>query len=146
MAKRILYRMFSDDGELLYVGATVNPALRMRAHAQVRDWWEEVGTITLERGFSTLEALAAAELKAIKTEGPKYNLQHAQPATWSRKPRRSDGCTLFQRSSDKLWIGGVTVNGQQKRVSSRDREECLRKLEKLREKFDGTPESTVTAG
>lgn len=132
----VLYRIYNKEGALLYVGATTNPSLRFNYHAQNRLWWGEASEIKLQH-CGSVDELAEAELTAIQTEKPKFNLLHSKPATWSRKPRqrRAGGGTVFQRSADDMWVGGITINGVQKRVYSRSREECEQKLEALKIEF-----------
>jgi predicted GIY-YIG superfamily endonuclease len=69
----VLYRMFNRDGVLLYVGITNNPKGRFRTHGELKSWWSEVATITLQHLPSRLH-LEAAESDAIKNEGPLYNI------------------------------------------------------------------------
>lgn len=132
MMVEVLYRIFGADGSLLYVGATMNPASRLQTHAKLQPWWEEASTIKLEH-FASYEALIEAESEAIRTENPKYNQIHSKIPTWTRKPRgpQSEG-TFFQRSSDGLWVGRIIVNGRQKQVTSKKREDAQRKLADLR--------------
>ena len=134
----ILYRIFDSQRNLLYVGATTNPSFRFSCHAHTRPWWNEASEIKLQH-FGSPEELTEAELAAIRNENPRFNLMHSRkPATWSRKPRQKRGSgTIFQRSSDGLWVGGITVNKQQRRVSARTREECERKLENLKRSVGG---------
>lgn len=68
-----LYRFFNSRGQLLYVGITVNPAARFRDHRQQQRWWDEVRGIGLTQ-YATREELAAAEIRAIQTEHPAYNV------------------------------------------------------------------------
>lgn len=70
----VLYRMFDDESNLLYVGISLDVIKRVKAH-QKKYWWNEVVNIRLER-FNSKEELMAAEILAIKNEGPKYNIQH----------------------------------------------------------------------
>lgn len=70
--KGVVYRAFAADGELLYIGATVNPGARLHAHGRDRDWWTEVASITLEHHASR-DAAFAAERRAILGERPRYN-------------------------------------------------------------------------
>ena len=128
----VLYRIFDKDGNLLYVGATTNPALRFDAHAKAQPWWPEAATITLQHCFDWDE-LYTEEIEAIRTESPKYNELHADTAARKlRKTRRKVGSgALFQRSSDGLWVGRVVVKGKTKTVTSKDRDVAERKLAEL---------------
>lgn len=72
---RVLYRCYATDGTCLYVGATTQPGVRFRKHAESKDWWCEVSTINLVH-YRTGDALAAAEKAAIAAECPVYNVAH----------------------------------------------------------------------
>jgi len=72
-----LYRLFDDDGQLLYVGISSNWRERFHAHEKNQSWWDLVTNITLER-FESREAVAEAERVAIKLERPSKNKQHSQ--------------------------------------------------------------------
>lgn len=76
-ATHALYRFFDAEGELLYVGITMNPAARWPKHRGGKPWWAEVTDITLETFQARAEALAA-ERQAIKTEHPRYNIMLAE--------------------------------------------------------------------
>jgi predicted GIY-YIG superfamily endonuclease len=69
-----LYRYYSEDGELLYVGISINPILRLQQHQQA-SWCEQVSHIDIERFESRAEALQA-EAEAIRNESPAYNIAH----------------------------------------------------------------------
>lgn len=71
----VLYRFYSQAGELLYVGITSNPPSRFVQHRTQKDWWTEVSRIDLQ-SFSTRGDLTSAEREAIKLEHPKYNVIH----------------------------------------------------------------------
>lgn len=128
----VLYRVFNSVGALLYVGATTNPGRRFQVHSKLQPWWDEATTITLEH-HPTWDALTEAETSAIRSENPLHNQIHSKPAPWSRKPRNTAGGTLFQRSSDGIWIGRAHVNGKRRQVSSKSREEAERKLAELQQ-------------
>lgn len=68
-----LYRMLDSFDRLLYVGRTINPAIRLNDHRSNKDWWNDVATITLER-FDSLQELIDAELMAIRAEHPIHNI------------------------------------------------------------------------
>lgn len=68
-----LYRLFADDGTLLYVGIAGNPGRRFEQHAGTKPWWALVGRTTLEH-FPTRPQAAEAELRAIRQEYPKHNI------------------------------------------------------------------------
>lgn len=43
----VLYRIYGDDSELLYVGTSLHPNQRLVYHRRKKDWWEEVRRIEL---------------------------------------------------------------------------------------------------
>lgn len=67
-----VYRCFSADGRLLYVGAARSLAYRLRQHELGTPWWPLVARVDDER-FSNIDAALDAETKAIETESPVYN-------------------------------------------------------------------------
>lgn len=72
-AGHFLYRFWNADGQLLYVGETNDPMRRWREHSQTKPWFSEVVTFTRE-SFPDREAARKAELAAIRTERPQYNI------------------------------------------------------------------------
>lgn len=74
-----VYRCFSEDGTLLYVGLTDNVNRRMYQHAHRAPWWKQVSeiqsTVYADRG-SALKA----EARAILDERPTYN--RTEPPSW----------------------------------------------------------------
>jgi predicted GIY-YIG superfamily endonuclease len=86
--KHAVYRCYSDQGQLLYVGTTGQLGKRFASHAQ-KFWFVQVRGITLEWYPTELEALNA-ERRAIHVEHPKFNVQHRNQDAKPRngKPRR----------------------------------------------------------
>jgi hypothetical protein len=78
-----LYRLYADDGALLYVGVTYSLAVRFAQHAGTQPWWHEVAhheaVIYPSRG-----SVARAEALAIRDENPRYN--KAQPRVEDESP------------------------------------------------------------
>jgi predicted GIY-YIG superfamily endonuclease len=70
-----LYRFFNADGALLYVGITHRLNERLSAHKKQKAW-DEVAQITLQH-YPTRELAADAEVKAIQTENPHWNVTHS---------------------------------------------------------------------
>lgn len=70
-----LYRLFNENGELLYVGISWMPEDRFKAHAKERRWWQEVARRELT-WFEEREEAKAAEKTAIRVEKPRYNTCH----------------------------------------------------------------------
>lgn len=83
--RHVLYRFFDADDQLLYVGMTMDPGTRWKAHGRNKSWWAEVKKITLEH-FDSYEAVADAEIAAIDAENPLYNVVRTEykPKTLKR--------------------------------------------------------------
>ena len=75
-----LYRLFSAEGELLYIGISVRVEQRMYEHSQSKWWWPEVEHQLLTRCTTRRDALELEEI-AIRTENPKYNVTHKKIST-----------------------------------------------------------------
>lgn len=72
-----LYRLFSAVDRLVYVGIGEVPEVRWKQHSYTKSWWSEVDpTKTTVTWFNSRDEAAAAEVVAIKTEKPLYNVQH----------------------------------------------------------------------
>lgn len=71
----VLYRFYDAAGQLLYVGITCNPPQRFREHRDSKDWWTEIGQITLCHYRNRTE-LTKAETRAIQDEHPLHNIVH----------------------------------------------------------------------
>ncbi|MEU0200890.1 MULTISPECIES: GIY-YIG nuclease family protein [unclassified Streptomyces] len=70
-----LYRLHDQRGALLYVGIAENPDRRRKEHAGSKPWWPEVAAHSVT-WYSTRDLALAAEADAIRTERPRYNVQH----------------------------------------------------------------------
>lgn len=68
-----LYRHFDKEGVLLYVGISIDPFNRLRQHKHVSRWFDQITKVTIEH-YDSREEVAEAELIAIKTENPLYNI------------------------------------------------------------------------
>lgn len=71
--KTCLYRILDKDGDLLYVGISTNPEMRMYKHKRHQPWWSEVDGVTYE-WFPDRSSAQAAERSAIHHEDPAYNV------------------------------------------------------------------------
>lgn len=75
----VVYRCYdAEDGELIYIGSTVDLFTRVRAHRSGTAWWEEVGEVKAE-SYPTESAARAAESQAIAAETPYYNRRGLPP-------------------------------------------------------------------
>jgi len=75
-----LYRFYSADGTLLYIGITANLPTRLKTHGRTQPWWDDVFRTTVEH-FSCRSNVTAAEKAAIINEQPLYNRAH----NWRRR-------------------------------------------------------------
>jgi predicted GIY-YIG superfamily endonuclease len=74
-----LYRVFGEADLLLYIGISKDFGARWKQHARVQPWWDERRRLTVEL-LDSRSAAEAAEVAAIRAEGPKYNKRGtAQP-------------------------------------------------------------------
>ncbi len=69
----LLYRLYGDDDDLLYIGRTNNLSNRFKQHAKAQPGWDEVRRSAVETWPNFLE-LCRAERKAIIVEQPRYNV------------------------------------------------------------------------
>ena len=71
-----LYRAFSDEGDLLYVGISGKWSERLHQHERESEWMELTDYVRIER-FPDRESVMHAERVAIEKEKPKYNKQYS---------------------------------------------------------------------
>lgn len=70
-----LYRHFDSDGKLLYVGIAFRWDHRTKQHAKYSEWYKNISVLKIEH-FATREQAIVAEVTAIKTEKPQFNISH----------------------------------------------------------------------
>ena len=75
-----LYRHFSEDGTLLYVGISLSTLKRLGQHKQNSKWFAEIVTVTIEH-YDCRQTAAAKECEAIQKEKPRYNIAHVVDRT-----------------------------------------------------------------
>ena len=75
--QHVLYRFYSNCGDLLYIGITNDPLRRFSQHQSDKEWWSQVTNIC-QQSFQTREALQDAEKRAIQNERPLYNKHYAE--------------------------------------------------------------------
>ena len=93
---QILYRFWNSADELLYVGITMNLPDRWKKHNREKSWSDEVAKITMER-FRTRAEVEQAEIDAIQSERPRYNV------TYNRRGgvgsgTHPDDCVILEES------------------------------------------------
>lgn len=67
-----LYRAFSSDNQLLYVGISNQWHHRLHQHEKTAEWIEQADLVRIER-FPDRLSVEAAEKLAIQTEKPRFN-------------------------------------------------------------------------
>lgn len=88
-APLVLYRFFDASDALLYIGITNQPQVRFGQHRTDKRWFKDVVRSTMQH-FTTRGDLEAAEIRAIQTEKPRYNIRHSvisAPNSIPVKPR-----------------------------------------------------------
>lgn len=70
-----LYRHFSADGTLLYIGVSARIPQRIKEHAKHSFWWKDVTRIEIEH-FDDRKSVLEAERLAIINEKPLHNSYH----------------------------------------------------------------------
>jgi hypothetical protein len=68
-----LYRHWDENNILLYVGISYSSTTRLRQHEKSARWFKLVRSVTIEQ-FATRKEAELAELHAIRTENPIYNI------------------------------------------------------------------------
>lgn len=106
-----LYRFFDAQDRLLYVGISTWGIRRWREHSRSKDWWPDVVRTTIEH-YPSREAAAAAEVEAIRTEHPLYNVAHTgrERARWIIEWTDPDGTRRHwttRRESDARLLTAV---------------------------------------
>ncbi len=71
-----IYRMYDADGQLLYVGTSIDPLRRFGEHDRNTGWFADIATITVER--VPRNEMYVAEQSAIANERPLININHRQ--------------------------------------------------------------------
>jgi hypothetical protein len=70
-----LYRHYHPNGDLLYVGISLDPLARQDRHTKHASWRNMICRILIEP-FATREEALTAEQLAIRAEFPKFNAVH----------------------------------------------------------------------
>lgn len=68
----VVYRLFNQDGSVIYIGSTGNLKQRLSAHRRDKSWWPEVDRVETE-AHPDRDSAYAAEDAAILAEKPRHN-------------------------------------------------------------------------
>ena len=104
-----LYRMFDAGRALLYIGVSNNFGYRWKQHASAQSWWPEVQRQTVE-WYPNRKDAEAAEVAAIKAEGPRHNITHSavlSRETFSAGKWTVDGATHVRPSQMRVHFRAV---------------------------------------
>ena len=74
MATHYVYRLWNEADELLYVGISKTLVTRLTQHDATQPWSAEVASVTAKK-YPNRDKARAAEIEAIQTEGPRYNIR-----------------------------------------------------------------------
>jgi excinuclease UvrABC nuclease subunit len=82
-----VYRALDPDGNVLYIGSTLDCQRRLGDHGRNAPWWTRVGTVEVQH-YDTPEEAQIGEAEAILRERPEFNRRlAAAPRTWIAGPR-----------------------------------------------------------
>ena len=74
-----VYRWFSEDMTLLYIGHAYNSAERIMGHKSESDWyWQYPNKFMTTQACPSYEAMLEMEKKAIRTEKPLFNVMSVE--------------------------------------------------------------------
>jgi excinuclease UvrABC nuclease subunit len=74
-----LYRVYGDEGILLYIGVSNNFGRRWNEHSRNQPWWNSRRRMTVD-WYNTEDEALDAEAHAIFNEQPRYNVMHRKQA------------------------------------------------------------------
>lgn len=137
LGRTALYRLFSETGDLLYVGISRKPDVRWGQHSEDKEWWSAVDRRAVE-WHETRASAEHAESAAIKAEGPLHNVLHVPKPPRPRKPQNTERHTPLRplRIPDDEW----EALGQA--VGDRNRTRLLREYIRWHLRWPGNAQPT----
>jgi predicted GIY-YIG superfamily endonuclease len=108
----LLYRLFNEADELIYIGISGRLTARVEAHLHSKPWADQIAHVRAV-AFADRNEARRAEREAIRLENPKYNIQH-KPCEfvladklrrfWAGldQERKTDALAALQHSKIKL--------------------------------------------
>jgi hypothetical protein len=79
-----VYRIYDDEGLMLYVGISYDACIRIRQHARTAAWWEMASRISVTT-FADRWTAAKEEAFTIMMDAPPFNIGRdpvAEEAAW----------------------------------------------------------------
>jgi hypothetical protein len=102
-----VYRHYSENGTLLYVGRSADPEARWLQLSSTQPGWTPYSVQRDDKWYPTFELAAAAERWAIRTEAPMFNTVHAKRRREDRVA--SEFGTAVRRMRTLILADGVEV-------------------------------------
>jgi predicted GIY-YIG superfamily endonuclease len=106
--KTQLYRHFSKDGTLLYVGISLSSLNRLGQHSDHSHWFGDISRVEIQH-FPTREDALEAEALAIHDEKPLCNIMKPQTAKLMAELARRDADTAKQALKSRRDLTGRIV-------------------------------------
>lgn len=78
----VVYRIFDQVGQVLYIGCSTNVSERLKAH-RATSWWRESAHSVTTEVFDTPREMRSAEVRAIRSESPVYNVRRYRESTYA---------------------------------------------------------------
>lgn len=79
LGTEVLYRVYDQRDELLYIGISNNIFARLGLHCRESAWWGQATRYTYAV-YPDRRSVRRAKCKAIRDEHPKHNTQHVRAA------------------------------------------------------------------
>jgi hypothetical protein len=109
--KTALYRHFDADNNLLYVGISLSAVNRLSQHKN-KKWFYDIVRIDVE-WFDDRDLASNAELKAIRTERPKFNVTGNHPGVIGPILEKKPKCVMNKEKSKPKSIDELPIDAQQ---------------------------------
>lgn len=133
-----LYRFFSIDDQLLYIGITKNGQTRWDQHTSSKEWWPLVDHVTTEH-FPNRDAALDAEKAAIQNDGPLFNVVHNGEKPSKRRRRKSDVYLRCSACGDEVTDGDLVVHCHERGRYRREKAEWEAELREHHASEAGVP-------
>lgn len=142
-----LYRTFDASGVLLYIGISKNFGTRWKQHARVQPWWPDIQRQTVE-WYPDWDVAHAAEVAAIRTENPRFNVMHAvhtEKVRARRGPARRPKPKPAPVSARDVEIKRILIEAQADYAETRDTAYGRRRRAVTRARSEGWSKYKIAA-